>query len=268
MSSQRCNNCGNKIKSHSSFGNTNRALTSSSLKLLNDFLPDDLVKESFCYDCTTTIEIRTSLSIYDKLNEWLKPLEKKKLDIMSSFDSIQESILKKKIIVFDSYKDDIKLYSIIPDKIKTLEFIDNSIIVDSGMWSTSSDNLDAMWSAVHDSIARKGLDSDNKLNKGLFDSKESLKRMVFLNGGNCVVDLKHSFSELAGNGKILIYSQGTMGIDSTKKLVNFNDVEKEFKDELESLESQLNEIHITQQKYHLERLNSILTTLEYAESDN
>ena len=23
MSSQRCNNCGNKIKSHSSFGNTN-----------------------------------------------------------------------------------------------------------------------------------------------------------------------------------------------------------------------------------------------------
>ena len=106
MSSQRCNNCGNKIKSHSSFGNTNRALTSSSLKLLNDFLPDDLVKESFCYDCTTTIEIRTSLSIYDKLNEWLKPLEKKKLDILSNYDKIQESILKKKIIVFDSYKDE------------------------------------------------------------------------------------------------------------------------------------------------------------------
>ena len=86
------------------------------------------------------------------------------------------------------------------------------------MWSTSSDNLRG--SAVHDSIVRKG-ENHPLIATGINDVKNLVKMEAIDKGCNSVVDLKFNFSELAGNGKILIFCQGTAAIDKGNKLPDF-----------------------------------------------
>lgn len=122
---------------------------------------------------------------------------------------------------FNKSKEYIKIYSNIPEGFKLIEFIESFIVVDTGMWSTSSDNLDAFWGALHDNIARSGSNTPSLIKKGFDDTKELLKREAFIRNGNCVVDLKYNFSELAGNGKILIYAQATAAINPNNKDLSF-----------------------------------------------
>ena len=88
------------------------------------------------------------------------------------------------------------------------------------MWFTSSDNLDAMWSVIHDDIARKGNKTQNKLQDGCNEAKKNLTQSAILCRCYTIVDFKHTFSELAGNGKILIYSSGIASIDKSRALPN------------------------------------------------
>ena len=155
------------------------------------------------------------------------------------------------------------LYSCSTLEIELICLVESFIIVDSGMWSTSSDNLDAMWSAIHDKAAREGVESDKKLAKGFENIKALLKKAAFIEGGNCVVDVKYSFSELAGNGKILIHCQGTAAIDKNKPVPDFTSIYSEVKETKKELEDKIKNIEKETSEKSIHYLKEVIKELKF-----
>lgn len=236
----RCANCNTKITEKSMLSNGNKLLDKESTVLLNGFLPEEYQSESYCDYCLDTISAETSVinkHRYKYLPRILNELEnfKKELNVIEAEKN------EKKINLFKEFESKIKLYSNTPKDIKEIEFVESFIVVDSGMWSTSSDNLDAMWSAIHDNVARAG-NNTNKLIKDGFESAKSLiKREAFLKEANCVINLSFKFSDLAGNGKILIFAQGTAAFDSTGVKFKLDDIDNSLNDDINEINTLINE---------------------------
>jgi len=259
---ERCDNCNLKI-GDSLFSKDNKILSPESLIILNNFLDEKLNKKSFCQVCLNPSEAYFSESLLEKHNEYLK-------EFKSSYNTLNKEVLElnntfivAKSNQYDLFKTQFKIYSNTPVKFTLLEYVESFIIVDSGMWSTSSDNLDAMWGAVHDSIATIGVESENKLSKGFADSKYLLKKAAFIIGGNCVVDIKHSFSELAGNGKILIHCQGTAAIDNNYDSPDFSETTRFFKNCQKELEVKLKPLSDLLKSKSMDKLKITLESLDF-----
>ena len=148
----------------------------------------------------------------------------------------------------------------IPPDCNLIGYVESFMVVDSGMWSTSSDNLDAMWSVIHDNAARKGSDSLKKLGSGFRDTKDLIKKDCFIKGGNAVVDVKYSFSELAGNGKILVHCQGSAARLNTKETVDFSEIDMKYETKKISLEREVEEANKALSIYSEEKLRKLLVS--------
>ena len=120
------------------------------------------------------------------------------------------------------------IYSNTPSEFKSIQLVESFMVVNSGMWSTSSDNLDPLWGVIHDSAAMKGSNTDSNLSNAFRDLKSRLKRQAFLLGANSIVDLKYNFSELAGNGKILVFVMGTAAINPASDKPSFGSIQEKF----------------------------------------
>jgi hypothetical protein len=256
-----CHNCDAKI-GKPLIGSENKEVTPLSVLTLNDFLPNKLKRSSFCEKCSTYKPKVESPHIYVKYKEHYKDLAltlKKKRSELEDLSS--QIILEKGSINFNH--NDLVMYSNTPANYELIEFVESYIIVDSGMWSTSSDNLDAMWSAVHDSVARIGVESENKLSKGFSDSKYLLKKAAFIIGGNCVVDIKHSFSDLAGNGKILIHCQGTAAIDNSRPIPSFVEIDLKYKEQLDIITTEVNTLEKELNTKSLEHFSNLIKSIKF-----
>lgn len=128
------------------------------------------------------------------------------------------------------------------------------------MWSTSSDNLDAFWSAVHDNAARSGSNTSSLIKKGLDEAKELIKREAFINKGNCVVDFKYKFSELAGNGKILILAQGMAGKNPNQKEFELSDIDKIIEKDRKDILNCIEENSLILKNKSVEKLTELITS--------
>ena len=231
----RCDNCNRHIEKKFLVA-TNMGLNKDGLDRLNAFLPEQLKKESFCEYCVKPNNYHEKNSLYksydvyfEQLESQLTTKENKYIEISKELNSEKEEIL------VNSDIENIVLFSNTPNGYELLGLVESYRVVDSGMWSTSSDQLDAMWSAVHDNIARQGNNTNSNLSEGLINVKTTLKKIACTKGGNVVVDVKFNFSELAGNGKILMFCQGTVGIDKNRSLVDFEEVEKKYRGLIENL---------------------------------
>jgi uncharacterized protein YbjQ (UPF0145 family) len=240
----KCSNCSESI-SKPLIGKENKALDESSLKKINDFLPDELRQDSFCHKCSSYNHIRNNsvydTHIYSKYSQYLNKISKKYKFKLTDLNNLKSNINDEKGRLFPEFET-VVLYSNTPKELELIEFIESYSVVDTGMWSTSSDNLDAVWSAIHDNIARKGSDTDNKLLNAFELTKEVLRKQAFMLSANSVVDVKYNFSELAGNGKILMYCSGTAAINPKKKVPQLNNIESKFKNQLEGLNSEIKEL--------------------------
>lgn len=257
-----CSNCDSKI-GKAIIGKDNKGIGDESLKLLNNFLPESLRRNSFCEKCASYKPKVDFIShIYLKYKRYLGELKITLNKLNRELDELNSKILIEKGNV-DFNFNSIKLFSNSPENYELLEFIESYIIVDSGMWSTSSDNLDALWSAVHDKAAREGKDSQNKLTKGFEDSKKILKKKAFIIGGNSVVDVSFNFSELAGNGKILIYCQGTAAINKSNPVPSFDEVNEKYRDQLKTLSDKIDGVENELNIKTLVELTSIIKDLKF-----
>lgn len=249
-----CPSCKSKIREKSVLLSANQFIAEDQANRINDFLPNEFQAKSKQY-CDSCLQIDSSNQetyvINSKFNKFYNELSelKESVELEEKISELSEDIAKTEVIYADSFLASVKLYSTAPDEISQEKFIESQIILDTGMWSTSSDNLDAVWSAVHDSIARKGTDTDNKLQSGFNQAQLNLKRAAAFSRCNTIIDFKHTFSELAGNGKILIYTSGMAGIEKSRELPNFsitNDKRKSL-DEMvkrnKKLREYLNSIH-------------------------
>lgn len=242
----KCPNCKAKIRTEKSmFKGINRTIPKEHYQQIKEFInDDDFIEEAYCESCAYVIYLSDSnsslLSNYNQLFfDHPKKSEKKQLQI--KIKELKKETDSVRIRIIKSFLNNVNLYSNSNEKHESIGLVEGFKVVDSGMWSTSSDNLDAMWSAVHDSIARKGEKSNSLIATGINDVKNLVKMEAIDKGCNAVVDLKFNFSELAGNGKILIFCQGTAAIDKKNKLPDFSSLDKEF-DIIKSHEKTLEEI--------------------------
>ena len=259
----KCSNCESKI-GKALIGKDIKALSQESVLQLNQFLPESLRKDSFCEKCATyrpKVELPHIYSRYEIYYDNLVLTVKKKKSELT--DLLSEIEIEKGKLDFNF--NDIAIFSNTPPHIELIELVQSYFIVDSGMWSTSSDNLDAMWSAVHDSIARKGVDSESKLAQGFEISKKFLKQRAFIKGGNTVVDVKYNFSELAGNGKILMYCQGTAGVDKNKKVPSFTEINSRYSERLAVLTDEIDGIDKTLSINSLENFSNLVKSFTLTE---
>lgn len=230
----KCPNCKAKIRAEKGmFKGVNRIIPKEHYQKIKEFInDDDFIEEAYCESCAYAIwksDSTTSLlSFYYKhFFDHPKKAEKKQLEI--KIKELKQETDSVRIRIIKSFLNNVNLYSNNNEKFESVGLVEGFKVVDSGMWSTSSDNLDAMWSAVHDSIARKGEKSNSLIASGLKDVKDLIRMEAIDKGCNSVVDLKFNFSELAGNGKILVFCQGTAAIDRKNKLPDFSSLDKEFK---------------------------------------
>ncbi len=256
-----CHNCDAKI-GKPLIGSENKEVTPVSLLTLNDFLPNKLKRSSFCEKCSTYKPKVESPHIYVKYKEHYNSLALALKKKRSELEDLSSQIILDKGSIDFNYND-LVMYSNTPTNYELIEFVESYFIVDSGMWSTSSDNLDAMWSAVHDSIARKGIESENKLSKGFSDSKKILKKQAFIKGGNTVVDVKFDFSELAGNGKILMYCQGTAAIDKSRPTPSFEEIDLKHKEQLDRITAEVNTLEKELKTKSLEDFSNLIKSIKF-----
>lgn len=260
---EKCSNCNSDAKPL--LGKRLRFLDRSSLEKLNDFLPDYLKSSSFCEKCSEYKPAVEVPHIYLKYKDYIQNLLKERERKKSQLVNLVSDLETQKSELYDNTFN-IVIFSNTPSHIELIELVESYFIVDSGMWSTSSDNIDGVWGAVHDKIARKGEDSHNKLSEGFEKSKSSIKLNTFLRGGNTVVDFKYSFSELAGNGKILVYCQGTAGIDQKKNVPNFSGIYSKYNEKLNLLQDEIDVIDKIVLLKSPELLSKLIRTLVFVNS--
>ena len=262
-----CANCNTKI-GKPLIGKEIKKLDKSSLDKLNDFLPESVRRPSFCQKCLTinlssTVVNVDSYNIIRRLQDYLHRLNMVLKKLEKQIESLNDNLDREKGKLYYDFSSKMTLYSCYPNDVELLSFVESFIIVDSGMWSTSSDNLDAMWSAIHDNAARAGNDSDKKLSKGFDNIKALLKKSAFIEGGNCVVDVKYSFSELAGNGKILMHCQGTAAIDKNKPVPDFTSIYSEVKETKKELEDKIKNIEKETSEKSIHYLKEVVKELKF-----
>ena len=260
--SNSCSNCNSKL-GKAFLGSENNALNPESTEKLNQFLPESLRRDSFCQRCLDITFSKTVLddNVLKKFRRYIRKLEKERQELNEKYISLEGEIQKK---ISDRYivnRENVKLYSTVPQHLKLIEYVESFLVVNSGMWSTSSDNLDAMWSAIHDNMAREGKETNNLLGKGFYNTQDLIKKASFVKGGNAVVDVKYNFSELASNGKILVHCQGTAAYDEREKKIDFQDIYDNFKIELDKLRKQLDQYDILFEKYTEAKLLFLLKPL-------
>ena len=231
-------------------GKPNELVSEEFYQKLKQFLPDDFIKDSFCHKCVST-DFSTngeSKTLYYKYSRYLvgkdfinRRLSKKnalKRDLDSAIPEKEKRI--KNLVQLRSQN--VKIYSNTPNDIELIEYVESFQVVNCGMWSTSSDNFNPLISVIHDQMASSGSNSDKLLSEGFSTAKDFIRYDACLKGANSIVDFKHSFSELAGNGKILIYSQGTAGLDSSRPVISFDEIEENHNSKLESMKARIKEI--------------------------
>ncbi len=237
-----------------------KPLSNSSIDKINEFLPEELKSEVFCERCGLHQERVEMYHIYVKYKRYHNNLDEEIHKIRKEEAEAVANLTREKMKYFINFDDLIKFYSYVPSNITPIELIESQIIVDSGMWSTSSDNLDALWSAMHDKVARDGIDSKNKINEGFSNIKDLLKRECFIRGGNTVVDIKYNFSELAGNGKVLFHIQGTASINPEIEIPKFDNIEKKYSDSLSKLINKRKEVFNRKYNYSIENFVELIKT--------
>jgi len=195
---------------------------------LKAILPSEFIEDAYCDNCFKLPDLKkyNAFNIVEKYEKFLRD-KKRLLERLDNQNSVLEKaqiaeLKEKKENLVRRHAEDVNIYSNTPIEFQLLGFVESFQVVDSGMWSTASDNFNPLISVVHDQLASAGNNSDELLSKGFAKAKKYIKYDACLKGGNVIVDFKHTFSELAGNGKILIYSQGTAGIDKTRPVIDFN----------------------------------------------
>ena len=249
MNYKNCPNCNAKI-GKSLMGKPNELVSEEFYQKLKEFLPDDFIEKAYCVKCVTDFNINLERSnLYSKYNSFLlnriyvnKRIDKKKV-LIKELDIVVEKREQtiKELIELKFFKD-VKIYSNTPDNIDLVGYVESFLVVNCGMWSTASDNFNPLLSVIHDQMASSGSNSDKLLSEGFSKAKDFIKYDACLKGANTIVDFKHSFSELAGNGKILIYSQGTAGIDKDRANIDFTEIEENHNSKLESIKNEIKEI--------------------------
>ena len=261
-----CANCDTKI-GNPLIGKEIKKLDKSSLDKLNDFLPESLRRPSFCQKClninfNSTIGVE-GFNIVRKLEVHHATLREISKKVSHEINNLKDNINNKKGELYPDFSDKMVLYSCYPSNLELIGFVESFMIVDSGMWSTSSDNLDVMWSVIHDRTAREGFESDKKLSKGFDNIKILLKKASFIEGGNSVVDVKYSFSELAGNGKILMHCQGTAAIDKKNPVPDFSYIHSEFEETKRDLEDKIKNIEQEISEKSIHSLKEVVKELKF-----
>jgi len=225
MSHIYCPNCHSKTESDTP---NNKMLSSDLYFKLKAILPSEFIEDAYCDNCFKLPDLKkyNPFNIVEKYEKFLRD-KKKLLESLDNQNSVLEKVQiaefkEKKENLVRRHAEDVNIYSNTPIEFQLLGFVESFQVVNSGMWSTASDNFNPLISVVHDQLASAGNNSDELLSKGFAKAKEYIKYDACLKGGNVIVDFKHTFSELAGNGKILIYSQGTAGIDKTRPVIDFN----------------------------------------------
>lgn len=229
----KCPNCKSKIRNEKGmFKGINRIIPKEHYQQIKDFIDDDeFIEEAYCESCAYQLSIQeNSKSLIRKYHNNFLDHHKKneRWELSTKIKQLKKETDSVRIRIIKSFLNNVKLFSNTDKNFESVTLVEGFKVVDSGMWSTSSDNLDAMWSAVHDSIARKGEKSNSLIAGGINDVKNLVKMEAIDRGCNAVVDLKFNFSELAGNGKILIFCQGTAAINKKSKLPDFSSLDKEF----------------------------------------
>lgn len=225
MSHIYCPNCHSKIDSDTP---TNKMLCSDLYFKLKAILPSEFIEDAYCDNCFKLPDLQkyNAFNVVEKYEKFLRD-KKRLLEKLDNQNSVLEKVRisefkEKKENLVKRNAEDIVIYSNTPIEFQLLGFVESFQVVNSGMWSTASDNFNPLISMIHDQIASAGNNSDELLSQGFAKAKKYIKYDACLKGGNVIVDFKHTFSELAGNGKILIYSQGTAGIDKTRPVIDFN----------------------------------------------
>ena len=243
----KCPNCNAKIREEKGiFKGKNKIISSENYHIIKDFIDDDdFIEEAYCDSCAYVVKLfdseRSLLRYYRKyFND--HPKKKLKKDLILKVNELRKDIDSRKVRIIKSFINNVNLYSNNEKDFQSVSLVESFIIVDSGMWSTSSDNLDAMWSAVHDAAARDGADSSKKISTGLNQVKDLIKMEAVDKGCNSVIDLKFNFSELAGNGKILIFCQGTAAINKKNIVPDFSSLNKELS-EIEEYQKGIDDIN-------------------------
>ena len=243
----KCPNCKSKIRNEEGmFKSKNEIISKENYDKIKEFIDnDEFIAEAYCNSCAYVIYLSESnsslLSNYNQLFfDHPKKAEKKQLEI--KINELRDETDSDRIRIIKSFLSNVNLYSNDKQDFQSIGLVESFKVVDSGMWSTSSDNLDAMWSVVHDAAARKGEKSNSKISEGLNDVKDLIRMEAIDKGCNSVIDIRFNFSELAGNGKILIFCQGTAAIDKKHKVADFSSLEKEF-NMIKSYEKTLKEVN-------------------------
>lgn len=257
-----CPNCDSKT-GKSFLSGENKVLTQDSLSKLNQFLPEYLRKNSFCFECSSHQEYTVPYHhIYKKYKEYISNVEGDIVKLRSEIEKLEVKKLEERLIT-DFDIESIKLYTNSPSGLESIEMVECFLVVNSGMWSTSSDNLDPMWSVLHDSMASKGTQSDSLLSKGFRESKLVLKKQAFLKGANSIIDVKYNFSELAGNGKILLYLQGTASINPKLDVPSFNSIDSKFNIERDKINDSINELNSILEANSLSKLGNLIKEFQF-----
>ena len=263
MKMKTCPNCESKI-GNSILGGKNELLNLESYNLLKSFLPVDFISENYCEKCikdnNKDYELITKYNRY--LKGWDENIHLKRIKNLNlKINKSGEELINEKKKIISKLSDSVMIFSNSPTKFVPIKFVESYIIVDTGMWSTSSDNYDSLISAVHDKMARDGKNSDDKLSEGFLKAKELIKTEVIKSYGNTLIDFKHTFSELANNGKILIYSQGTSALDNNKPILNFSEIEEKRKLTIESLEKEIFKIESFFKEKSIAELKKLMLTV-------
>ncbi len=248
MNYKNCPNCNAKI-GKSLMGKPNELVSQDFYQKLKDFLPDDFIKSGYCGKCVEDLETVyfEATNLYGRYHNYLIGnnvnihLNEKKV-LEGTLKNREQCFEAEKKKLVEAFSKDIVIYSNTPKDIDLVGYVESFQVVNSGMWSTASDNFNPLISVVHDQLASAGSKSDELLTKGFEDSKKYIRYNTCLKKCNTIVDFKHSFSELAGNGKILIYSQGTAGIDKNRPVISFTAIEESNKKKTESIKTQIKEI--------------------------
>jgi hypothetical protein len=256
-----CPNCQSKT-GKSFLSGENKVLTQDSLIKLNQFIPEYLRKDSFCFECSSYQQYTAPLNhIYSRYKYYISNIEGDIVKLKSDLEKLEVKKIEERLN--NDFIESIKIYSNSPSGFESIEMVECFLVVNSGMWSTSSDNLDPMWSVLHDSMASKGTNSDSLLSKGFRDSKSVLKKQTFLKGGNSIIDVKYNFSELAGNGKILLYLQGTASINPKLDVPSFNSIDTKFNIERDKINNSINELNSILQVKSLSHFGNLIRELQF-----
>tara|TARA_B110000908_G_C10154090_1_gene402785 strand:+ start:244 stop:1053 length:810 start_codon:yes stop_codon:yes gene_type:complete len=229
----KCPNCKSTIREEKGvFKGVNKIIPLENYQQIKEFISDDgFINEAYCESCAYTLSIlESSKSLVRKYHDFFvrHPKKTERGELSSKINKLEKDSDSTRVRIIKSFLNNVTLYSNNHNNFESVSLVEGFKVVDSGMWSTSSDNLDAMWSVVHDAAARKGEKSNSKISEGLNDVKDLIKMEAINKKCNTVLDLRFNFSELAGNGKILIFCQGTAAINTAKKLPDFSSLEKEF----------------------------------------